>query len=352
MTALTVTPNTVEWLDERKKHIGASDAPAILGLTPNWRTARDVAKEKLSREKSQMDGENKYFKRGHMLEPLIKRMYIEEAGNEIFAAPMYQHKNYSWMSATPDGWIIGADFEALLECKTANVYTKHEWSDYRNDDEKYDIVPMKYWVQVQHQMAVTDQSRVFVAVVFASEDVFDIFVAMLEDGRELEEVCTLAKRTVDFRIIEVKRDEEFIKKLIRIESEFWSDIEDGVLPSELKYINDSGVLRVANYDDECLLTDLKTSYLQKLLAEEDFEECARRVKEAIGNDAGIYSEFLGKVTYKKGKPVEKIEWKNMAQDLLAKYTEFEEQDVIVRKYTSRVDKGRRLTFPFKYWKLN
>ena len=47
MTALAVTPNTPEWLEERRKHVGASDAPAILGLTPGWRTGREVAKEKL-----------------------------------------------------------------------------------------------------------------------------------------------------------------------------------------------------------------------------------------------------------------------------------------------------------------
>lgn len=353
MTALSVKPNTAEWLKERKLYIGASDAPAILGLTPNWRSARDVAKDKMTDFEPVMEEENKFFKRGHVLEPLVKYMYMEKTGYELVDAPMYKHDTYSWMSATPDAWINGDGFEALLECKTANRYTRHDWVDVHDEDgDEYFVVPLKYWVQVQHQMAVINQDKVYVAVMFAGEDLFDMLVQMLESGEDLGRVYKLAKDVVEFEVIEVGRDEEFITKLIKIESEFWSSVESGVLPVELKYMSDSGAVRVANYDEECMLTDLKTSYLQKLLAEEDFEECARRVREAIGQDSGIYSDFIGKVTYRKSRAKRTTNWKSLAQDVMAKYVQAGEQDELTSRYTTVSDVSRRFCFPYQYWKQN
>ncbi len=352
MSALDVEPNTEEWLEERRRHIGASDAPAIMGLTPNWRSARDVAREKLETSPPACSLENKYLRRGQVLEPLVKALYTRQTGREIFAAPMYQHPDYEWMSATPDGWIIGKDLEALIECKTALRFKRHEWLDIWDNAEEYDIVPSRYWVQVQHQMAVTGESRVVVAVIFASDDLFDMLVSMLDAGREMEEVVTLAQDVVEFKIIEVVRDEEFIARLIEVEQGFWEGVEDGILPRELKYIKDSGSIRVANYAEENLLTAMKTAYLQKLLAEEDFDECCERVKQAIGEDSGIYSELIGKVTYCKPRARHNTDWKALAQDLLAKHVPQSEQERLQQGYTRKAETSRRLNFPYKYWKLN
>ena len=353
MTALAIEPNTTEWLEERKKHIGASDAPAIIGLTTSWRNARDVALEKMSDEIDNSDPHG-FFHRGHVLEPLIKELYKDKTGFDVFQASMYVHEDYEWMSATPDGWVINTEGKCLLECKTANNYMKHEWKDIDDDGNEFDIVPTKYWVQVQHQMAVTDEEQVDVAVLFAGIDTLGLFVSMLDTGADLMYVKHLCQNMggEPFKIIEVKRDDEFIEKLISIEKDFWENIEKGILPEDIKFTPDSGMLRVANYEEECFIIDLKTAYLQKLLAEEDFEECARKVKEAIGEDTGIYSDSLGKITYRLVAPRKKTDWKALAEEILDKKYSKDDQQLIIDRFTSTGKALRRFSFPFKSWKMD
>ena len=72
----------------------------------------------------------------------------------------------------------------------------------------------------------------------------------------------------------------------------------------------------------------------------------------IGEDSGLYSEFVGKVTYKKGRARLKVDWKSLAEDLLAKHVAVEEQEEVKGRYASRGETRRRLSFPYKYWKLN
>ena len=47
MTALAVAPNSDDWLRARKKHIGASDAPAILGLSKELENAERCGSGKI-----------------------------------------------------------------------------------------------------------------------------------------------------------------------------------------------------------------------------------------------------------------------------------------------------------------
>ena len=79
-------------------------------------------------------------------------------------------------------------------------------------------------------MAVVGEERVLVAVLFGNEDFFDLLVELLDSGTSLQRVYLLARNLVEFKVIEVVRDEQFIRKLIRLEHEFWSNIEEGILP--------------------------------------------------------------------------------------------------------------------------
>ncbi len=349
MTVLAVTPNTPEWLEERKKHIGASDAPTVLGLTPSWRTARELAQEKLGQRAAAAD--SPVLRRGRVLEPLVKALFTRERGLEVAPAPMFVHEQYSWMSATPDGLVCEDGEEVLLECKTASRYNRQEWVDVWDENEEYDMVPLRYWVQVQHQLAVTGKNRAWVGVLFAGDDLFALLVALADQGYSTGELLALVQEVAEFRVLRVERDQEFIARLIRVEDEFWSRLEEGELPEELAYQHDSGAVRLASRDEECLLTEFKSAYLQKILSQEEFEECSQRVEEAIGADAGIYSEFLGRVTFRKSRPRQKIDWKALAQELLITLPAAEQEERLQR-HSSSSELKRRLAFPYKYWKLN
>ena len=350
MTALTVTPGTEEWLEERKKYIGASDAPAICGLTPSWRSPRDVALEKLGKT-DECKKDNKYLQRGTLLEPLVKHFYLEKTGHELFSAPMYRHNEYEWMAATPDAWAVSEGLEVLLECKTAVKFTRDEWREIDSSGRDIDSVPQKYWVQVQHQLAVTAEERAFVAVIFASEDLFTMLVKMVKKGIDVAELYKIAEAAVEFCIIEVKRDEVFIAGLIEKERQFWDDLQRGLIPDNLAVIQDSGGVRVATSKEELLLGKFKEAYLQKVLSEQNYEESSAIVKEAIGEDSGLYSEALGKVLYKKGRSRRRVEWKRLAEDLLNRFISPVERNKIKKVYSKYEEAGRRFTFPHKLWLL-
>ena len=348
MNAVLVEPNTEEWLKERKKHIGASEAAAIMGLTPNWFTAEDVAHDKLDPEvTSQCD--NEVLRRGHVLEPLIKKFYSLSTDKEVFNAPMYVHDQHEWMSATPDGWIMNSDEEYLLECKTAFSFLKHEWID-DSYGEARDIVPLKYWVQVQHQMAVTKQDRVDVAVLFADNSGFDLLVGMLESGLSVEYVLERCMDTeaVKFEIRTVCRDDAFINKLIDHLESFWNSIQRGVIPQSIGSIDDNGNIRPATEDDEKLLAELKYYWMLSERSTRELKKRKEQIRLEIGESSGIES-ILGKFTYKKSKGRSSIDWKALAHDLAKQTGSFELLESLKETYTSISNGIRTLRMP-SIWK--
>ncbi len=348
MTALVVEPNSEDWLRERKKHIGASEAAAILGLTPNWLTGEDVAIDKLSDEIKSQSG-NEVMRRGHVLEPLIKKFYQLATDCEVFSAPMYIHKEHEWMSATPDGWVITGDMEYLLECKTAFSYVKHEWVDDSYGDAR-PIVPLKYWVQVQHQMAVTEQERVDVAVLFADNSGFDLLVGMLDSGLSVEYVLQRCMDTeaIQFEVRTVYRDEEFIEKLIGVLSGFWRDIESGVIPQNVTTMDDNGNIRAATAEDETLLAELKYYWMMSERSKRELDKRKDQLRLNIGESSGIKS-ILGKFTYRKSKDRVSLDWKAIAYELAKQTKSLELLETLKETYT-KVSKGVRTLRVPSLWK--
>ena len=348
MTALVVEPNSEDWLKERKKHIGASESAAIMGLTPNWLTGEDVAMDKLSDE-TQPQSENEVFRRGHVLEPLIKKFYSMATDQEVFSAPMYIHKEHDWMSATPDGWVIGEDLEYLLECKTAFSYVKHEWIDDSYGEAK-PIVPLKYWVQVQHQMAVTEQERVDVAVLFADNSGFDLLVGMLDSGLSIEYVLQrcMSTETIQFEVRTVYRDDEFIEKLIGHLGDFWKSVMRGEIPQSINSITDNGSIRDATADDETLLAELKYYWMMSERSKRELDKRKDQLKLSIGENTGIES-ILGKFTYKMGKGRTTIDWKALAYELAKQTKSLDLLETLKETYT-KVTRGIRTLRVPSLWK--
>ncbi len=108
-----------EWLKQRSKGLGGSDAGAVMGLNP-YKSAYSLWAEKQ---------ENKKIKR---------------------SSYCYQSKEFPFMRANVDRLIIGEN--AALECKTANPFKD---GDYSND-----IIPPTYYCQCLHYMAVCGFDRI------------------------------------------------------------------------------------------------------------------------------------------------------------------------------------------------
>ena len=169
-----------EWLEWRKKGLGASDAPIIMGVSP-WKTAFELWLEKTGQKKSETS--NFAMERGNKLEPKARAYY--EAEHDIdMPAQLFEHPKKTYIRASLDGW--NAEKQLILEIKCPG-----------KDDHKTaidGIVPEKYYPQLQHQMLVTGAKM---AHYFSFDGTKGVTV-------------------------KVDRDEEYIKKLEKKLDEFWN----------------------------------------------------------------------------------------------------------------------------------
>ena len=186
--AKTLDMSRDEWLEARREGIGGSDAAAICGLN-KWRSPFEVWMEKTGQLKPKEAGEAAYW--GTQLEDLVAREFMKRTGLKVQRRnAILRHPKYHFMLANLDRVIVGSnEGPGILECKTTSSYKAKEWEE--------DKVPMEYIIQVQHYLAVTGYQYAYIAVLIG--------------GNKF-----LYKR--------IERDEELIKNLIAIESEFWTRV--------------------------------------------------------------------------------------------------------------------------------
>lgn len=180
----TLDMSQEEWLEQRKKGIGGSDAGAICGLNP-WKSAVEVYLDKLGELPPVEDNER--MRIGRDLEAYVAKRFEEATGKKVRRHNFMEiHPDHDFMLANVDRKIVGEN--ALLECKTTGSYSAKDWADGK--------VPAHYELQCHHYMAVTGAERVYIAVLIGNQE---------------------------FKWETIERDEEVIENLIKIESDFWHD---------------------------------------------------------------------------------------------------------------------------------
>jgi len=108
-----------EWLDERKKGIGGSDIPAILGID-RFRTPLDVFLEKTNRSQTE---DNKYMYAGRKLEPVIAEMFQDQTGYNVIIPDkqFYIHPENELFRASIDRIYEYKNTINILECKSTQL---------------------------------------------------------------------------------------------------------------------------------------------------------------------------------------------------------------------------------------
>jgi putative phage-type endonuclease len=183
-----------EWLEQRKKGIGGSEASMVLGINP-WKSRLELWNEKVT-HKSNIDATKQLmFKIGHILEPIIAEEYTKETGRILEERPLKIHHKYPFVLGNVDREIIG-DIKGpgILEIKT-----KGAWTNWHEDD-----IPIYYYAQIQHYLNIYNYS-------WGSFAVLDLGVMKLN-------------------IVDIKRDDDFISKLVTEEIEFWKLVENKIPP--------------------------------------------------------------------------------------------------------------------------
>lgn len=210
--AVKLVQGSAEWHAWRREGIGGSDAPAVEGISP-YRTPLMVAMEKTGRPVVGDDDESKefIFAQGHKTEALIRAQFRELTGAEM-EPTCRVHPRFDYIRASLDG--LDPKF-GVLEGKMVGQAVL--------EAARKGTIPAHHYSQIQHQLAVVDHDR---AQWFG------------HDGKKTG------------LLVEVKRDEEYIKRLLEQEHRFWSDLKAGKLPalSERDYLVP---------DDQTLLNELR-----------------------------------------------------------------------------------------------
>ncbi len=170
----------------RKNYIGASDAPIIMGVSP-WRTPLQLWKEKLGLDGPQT--ENEHMKRGNDLEDEARKKFSQATGVQIHPKRLF-HPSIEYMMASLDGIDPTGKYLVEIKCPATNKTSL------------CGVVPKNYYPQLQHQMIVADVEKMF-------------YFSYTKDS------C---------QVVECYRDDDYCKKLLEKEAEFWDCIKFGIEP--------------------------------------------------------------------------------------------------------------------------
>lgn len=201
--------NHEEWLKNREKGIGGSDASAIIGMNP-YKTNIELFEEKTGRRIPEDISEKSYVKYGTAMEPLIR----EQFSIDYPEYTVLYHENrilrsvaYPFLQASLDGELVDqAGRHGILEIKTTNILQSMQYEKWK------DRIPDNYYIQVLHYLLVTGYDFVVLRAHLRSN---------LGNDR---------RTTVKHYFIERSEVEQDLKMLLREECRFWEYVESGRKP--------------------------------------------------------------------------------------------------------------------------
>lgn len=179
--------NRTAWLAERRRGLGASDLPAVLGVSP-WASPWSVWVDKVGLA-SDDDEPTDPMQLGLDLEPVIVAWFERRRRglHVVDRQRHFEHPTIPWALATPDGLVIEVGGDTAIAVFESKYDAGTRW----------DEIPEHYWVQVQWQMFVTGLDHAFIATMH------------------------LAFGHPRFEIYEVARDQRAIDRMARAAERFW-----------------------------------------------------------------------------------------------------------------------------------
>jgi putative phage-type endonuclease len=320
--ALAVRQGSDEWLEERQRGIGSSDAPATVDLDPySSRLEKWALKVGLIDPPQQTPT----MRIGKLVEPLIATLYEEQTGRKVRRRlQMLQHAEHPFLRASLDRVAAGRIVE-LKKSRTGDGYGRPG----------SDQVPPYVFIQVQHQMLVTRY------------EVAD--VAVWVGGEEL-------------RRYEVPADRRTQDLLLQRELVFWQCVVDEVSPVAIdgsaatqrylaaRYPEDRGHQLIPDEDLIELAVHLREAREAVVAASLMQTRIENEIKARMG-DAALVEGPGFRITWRNPKPSESIDWMAVAteyRDLIDRYEHGQptpdpslELEEIVRRHTTAKPGARR-----------
>ena len=150
----------------RSTYIGSSDVAGILGLS-QWATPLDVWRAKVYPHQVQItDEKRRLFRRGHLMEPVIRTMAVEEYGLQVQDMNVrYSDPQYDWMRAEIDFETFLHDALINNDAKSVHPFSVHKWGEEGTDE-----IPIEYHAQFQYGMMVTGRSVTHCYALFGTDN--------------------------------------------------------------------------------------------------------------------------------------------------------------------------------------
>lgn len=172
-----ITPEKVQgsraWLEWRKKGLGASDAPIIMGVSP-WKTPLQLYLEKTGQVEPEPAGWA--ADRGNRLEPIARKAYETLRANDVgpLKFPAQTFESGAYLRASLDGF--NKELNRGLEIKCIGKAT-YEMA--LNGE-----IPIYYYWQIQHQLHVTGAELIDYCVYYVAKG----------DDEATGKVCVITQR--------------------------------------------------------------------------------------------------------------------------------------------------------------
>lgn len=183
-----IKQNTPEWLEARKSKIGASDAPAIMHVSP-YLSAYQLWEQKLGLCDS--PSQSYAMQRGHELE-VPARLELEKMTGLFFLPVVMDHASIPYLMASLDG--IDIEGKNIAEIK----YNNKESHAMALSGQ----VPEKHIPQLQHQLEVC----------------------------QLDMVHYFSFNGTTGALVKFYRDDKYIKKMLKEEEKFWECMQSWIPP--------------------------------------------------------------------------------------------------------------------------
>ena len=140
------------WLEKRRNGLGASDAAAVLGISP-YKSNVQLYDEKTGKREPDDISNKDCVVFGKEAEKHIRSLFALEHPEyrvEYDEFKMWSRPERPWLFATLDGSLIDTEGRTgILEIKTTELQSYREWEKWTNK------IPDYYYAQIVHQLAAT-----------------------------------------------------------------------------------------------------------------------------------------------------------------------------------------------------
>ena len=153
-----------EWAQHRAAHFNASDAPAMLGISPHKTRAELVHEYATGIRPEPTPEQQRVFDRGHRIEALARPVAEEIIGEELAPLVLADGK----YSASFDG--LSFEGDVAWECKSDNASLRDAIPYAISDDSYGALLPEHYRAQLEHQAMVSGCERILFTAASLSAD--------------------------------------------------------------------------------------------------------------------------------------------------------------------------------------